>query len=519
MSKATMKIDNKITKPLDMKLNVLPVFGALIHDYAYEGPCRFGAADELTKEFDTMATAAGFKAFQQRLDKDYHDNSDINMLQAQFIACSDEFSYKPEQFTALEKMMGEVDVILVFANAMPRMCRELKSRFGKPMIVLTNSGAITLSVLSDLLAKGYEDVYGPIDWAEANRYMRAMKVAKALGNTRILKLIRHETPLYLTADFDIDPKIINNRWGVQETSINLHEMMDQLREGDGSGNYTLPLRTVNNLTLEESAEAESITKDLIAGADECWMDEDKIVKSVRFNVLTRKLMEHFGCNAFTAQCKECCATTRINEDQVTFCMGHSLNNECGIASSCEGDVNALVAITVLSCLSRKAPYMSNTNPLVLADGKIVASNWFSDHPCVEKYPDELYCTWHATPNRYMKGYDEDPAQYAIGPFASNARFGATIRYKFEEDAGEDITLMRFNPAGTKMIIFKGTIVGGTGYERYGCPEGIYFRLKNRDAAFKAQLEFGNHMPLVYGDYVKDLKTVAEILGVETVIFE
>ncbi|NLA43618.1 hypothetical protein GX865_05765, partial [Candidatus Saccharibacteria bacterium] len=94
MSKATMKIDNKITKPLDMKLNVLPVFGALIHDYAYEGPCRFGAADELTKEFDTMATAAGFKAFQQRLDKDYHDNSDINMLQAQFIACSDEFSYK-----------------------------------------------------------------------------------------------------------------------------------------------------------------------------------------------------------------------------------------------------------------------------------------------------------------------------------------------------------------------------------------------------------------------------------------
>ena len=63
------------------------------------------------------------------------------------------------------------------------------------------------------------------------------------------------------------------------------------------------------------------------------IERDKLLKSVRFNVLTKKLMEHFQCNAFTAQCKECCATTRLNHEQVTFCLGHALNNELGIPSA------------------------------------------------------------------------------------------------------------------------------------------------------------------------------------------
>ena len=520
MAKAITKAGERIAKPLDIKINVLPIYGSLIHDYAYEGPCRFGAAEELTHDFDANAAAAGFKAFKKKLDDLYGEDLDVNMLEAVHIPVSDEFSYQPSVFTDLESQMGIVDVIFAYGNPMPRLCRELNSRFHKPFVILTNSGAITTSVMSDLIADGYEDVYGPIDWKQATRYFHALKAAKALASTRVLKMVRHESDAYLTADFSISNEILRNKLGVQSTSINMHEMMDQLHNGDGSGNYTLPIRDVYNLDDDDEKEAAAITKDLIADADECWMDKDKILKSVRFNVLTRKLMDHFGCNAFTAQCKECCATTRINQEQVTYCLGHSLNNECGIASACEGDMNALCAITVLSALSHKAPYMSNTTPLVLDDNKeIVAKNWFSDQPCVAEYPDELYCTWHAVPNRYMQGYDSEQAHYGVGPFASNARFGATIRYKFEEDAGKEITLMRFNPRGTKMLIVKGVIVGGTGYDRYGCPEGIYFRVADRDKLFHAQLEFGNHLPLVYGDYVKELETLAEVLDVEPIVFK
>lgn len=55
MAKAITKAGERIEKPVDVKLNVLPIFGSLIHLYAYEGPCRFGGAEELTNEFDSNA--------------------------------------------------------------------------------------------------------------------------------------------------------------------------------------------------------------------------------------------------------------------------------------------------------------------------------------------------------------------------------------------------------------------------------------------------------------------------------
>ncbi len=512
MTKAMTKATEQIRKPSEMKVNILPIFGSLIHQVAYEGPCRFGDKDELTKEFDTRATAMGFKAFKEKLEKKFGGDADVNLLEPLCMPCSDEFHFKWEQFDEIDAVIGQVDVFFLYGNPMPRLVRDIAERYDQPIMILTNSGAITVSELSDLKNRKRADVYGCINWDEVVSKAHCFKVIKALKNTRVLKMIRHEGELYLTDDFKCEKD-----FGVLATSINMHEMMDQLHPGDGTGNYNLPLRTVYNLTDEENAEAERITDELMADADECWMERDKVLKSVRFNVLTRKLMAHFNCNAFTAQCKECCATTRINEEQVTYCMGHSLNNECGIASACEGDMNALNAITILSCLAHKAPYQSNTTPVVMEDGQIVSKNWFSDQPCTEKYYDQLYCTWHAVPNRYMDGYDEDPHPYAVGPFTANARFGATIRRKFDEDTGKTITLLRFNPAGTKMLVIKGEVVGGTGYDRFGCPEGIYFKVSDRNALFHTQCEFGCHTASVFGDYSAELKELAEMMGVEYVL--
>ena len=157
--------------------------------------------------------------------------------------------------------------------------------------------------------------------------------------------------------------------------------------------------------------------------------------------------------------------------------------------------------------------------IFMEDGEIISKNWFSDQPCTKQYENQLYCTWHAVPNRYMDGYDAEPTPYAVGPFTANARFGATIRRKFADDEGKAITLLRFNPSGTKMLVIKGEVVGGTGYDRFGCPEGIYFKVSDRDGLFHAQQEFGCHTASVFGDYTAELKELAEVLGVEMVLAE
>ena len=113
MVKAVTKALETIEKPIDVKVNILPIFGPLIHEVAYEGPCRFGDKDELTKEFDTKATAIGFKAFGERLEKTFGDDPDVNTLEPMCIACSDEFYFDEAHFTKIDAVPGDVDVFFL----------------------------------------------------------------------------------------------------------------------------------------------------------------------------------------------------------------------------------------------------------------------------------------------------------------------------------------------------------------------------------------------------------------------
>ena len=70
----------------------------------------------------------------------------------------------------------------------------------------------------------------------------------------------------------------------------------------------------------------------------------------------------------------------------------------------------------------------------------------------------------------------------------------------------------------KMMIAKGTIVGGCGYDKQNCSLGVIFTVDNQKDFFKKQVRYGgNHMPLVYGDYTEELVMLAEMLGLEPVI--
>ena len=58
---------------------------------------------------------------------------------------------------------------------------------------------------------------------------------------------------------------------------------------------------------------------------------------------------------------------------------------------------------------------------------------------------------------------------------------------------------------------------GFGYDKANCTLGLIFSVKDPDALVRTQQGFGLHMPLVLGDYVEELKTVADIFGLETVV--
>ena len=96
------------------------------------------------------------------------------------------------------------------------------------------------------------------------------------------------------------------------------------------------------------------------------------------------------------------------------------------------------------------------------------------------------------------------------------RWGATIRYDFNRDIGQVVTMCRFDPACTKLFVARGEIVAGAGYDTENCTEGVFFKVSDGKKFFKGSLQVGNHIPLVYGDVFDEVVSFAELTGIDVI---
>ena len=100
-----------VKKSIDVELNVQLVYTALIHEYAYEGPCRFGPPEALTQEFDLMNQAEIFKMWTQGYGGALSHIPGIHLLDPLYIKMSDEFFITEEEeqkLQAIYEKQGEL---------------------------------------------------------------------------------------------------------------------------------------------------------------------------------------------------------------------------------------------------------------------------------------------------------------------------------------------------------------------------------------------------------------------------
>ena len=122
---------------------------------------------------------------------------------------------------------------------------------------------------------------------------------------------------------------------------------------------------------------------------------------------------------------------------------------------------------------------------------------------------------HCTPDRKLHGYDKPNSEYGIQPFAYSG-WGATLRHDFNKDKGQVITMCRFAPDCKKLFVAKGVIMGGTSFHEMNCNLTVIFQVKDSKDFFEKQINFGNHIPLTYGDYTEEIKLFAKSVGMEVV---
>lgn len=79
--------------------------------------------------------------------------------------------------------------------------------------------------------------------------------------------------------------------------------------------------------------------------------------------------------------------------------------------------------------------------------------------------------FHDVPGLKMKGFDSPSLPYEHRNFTVGGwRF--TFRYNFSRDKGQVITIARANPGQTKILLVRGEIQEGFGFDGIGCTLGV-----------------------------------------------
>jgi L-fucose isomerase-like protein len=500
-----------------IKLNVRPVSVTLHHNYVFEGPCRFRKGEELKKEFDLKVNAELHEYFVENVEAAM-PSEDVNILEPIHIQVDESFLISDADLEEIAKDYSEVD-LYIFNAGVSEIYLEFAMKYKKPMIIM--GGCLNTMCSAAFLARGLE-VHPCETIADAAEITKILRVRKALAGTKVLSFTRMNSdraPAMMDGFLSLNE--VTSKFGVRFINFNIHEFFDQTHNVPADTNPTTPGKIESNITGEDEIEIKKMTEKFIRDAIGCHMTYEDIYPSMKAHYLINKLLERTECNAFTAPCFDVCATRRFNEERFTFCLNHSLNNENGITSACESDMNSVLSMVVLSNFAKAAPYMGNTicNPIrtgllqyFIKSGLL---NPESVGSVIKELEDKenLVITFHAVPNRKFKGYDTKDAAYSIRSFAHSG-WGATIRYDFTEDEGQEVTMCRFGPDCKTLFVAKGIIVGGIGYDDVNCSEGVIFQVKNTKDFFQKMSLVGNHVPLVYGDYFDQVVKLGEILGLK-----
>lgn len=470
-------------KPIETKVSVKPVFAWLIHSDSKEGPCRWGTEEELSPESEKEMGRKYFDEFKNILEENLSENARI--LDPVLMEFGEEFQVSSEVMEKLEPDSRETDLYLVSGHPSRQLpAVRIGERFKKPVAVVT-AGVTNVDASAYLRSRDLEG-YAPLDYNELNDLINLLKVRKAIAQTKVL-IVSDGEPLTAGVVSSIwNLEDLKKRFGLESKQISLEKFYDKMDEVKG----------------KESDEIREITEGLMEKADDVHMEEEEVENSVIAYLATKRLMEKYESNAYTFPCFEACSSKVPAEKRFTPCLIHSLLKDDGYPSACEGDLSVLMAMASLMYVSKKSVYMGN--PSLAA-----TENPYMPQPSIEE-DENILRVLHDVPGLKMKGFDEPDLPFEIRPFTEGG-WGVSLRYDFSRDEGQTITLARFNPDATKMLVSEGEIVGGGGFDEIGCSLSALVKVPDvRDLLHKSA-DYGHHLALVYGDYVEELKDLAEIM--------
>lgn len=444
---------------MNTKLIVRPIVGCLTHSHFWEGPCRAGYKEDMTVEAESAAADQAFEAAKKVLEG---ATEEIHFLEAVDARYDEKFIVGKDVFAKIEEDMDQVDFFLCMNWRIPKL-----ERYKKPIVILQN-GNEGIDFAAYCRNIGVE-AYVAMDIRDLNEIAHLLWVRKAVSETRALVLTAGGQPTFGIQSLIRDPEVLRQRYGFEVIKLPFREIF----------------KYMDQVTDEE---AKPIADRIINGSKETKVNTDWFINDVKYYLAAKKMMDIYDCNAFSTACHELCTSEIPQERKFTPCMCHSLMKDEGIPSGCEEDLNALLAMTILQYAARRPAFMGNPN----------------------HETDELLRIHHAVPALCMNGYGTKPLEYKLWAFTGQG-FGGKLQVDFTENEQDHVTLARFNPAGDTICVKVGQVLRSE-YDEVYCSPYYYIQMDDARRYMHHLAGFGHHQVLVFGDYMQELKDLAEIMN-------
>lgn len=481
---------------LNVKVNIKPVFSNMVHTDVWEGPCRVGAPEELTSEHDIRVGKEDFKIWKKELVKNL--SSYANILEPVYLEYTESFVVPEKEFAKLEKDAYQTDIYLI-TYRIPGL-----ERFKKP-ISMINLGPTPIDLVAFYKSIGI-DGYMAHDYEEYNELIELLHVQKAIANTKLLILSGSEhIPVSVNSSIH-DLTILEDKYGIRNNRFTYRMVFDEM----------------NDLSDDDLKYVAQMVDGLLANSTRNELSNEYLTNDIRFYRAVEKLMEKYECNGFTIPCKDLCASRFPAKNKCVPCLTHSLLKDRGLPTSCEEDINAWLATTVLMFLSKKSVFMGN--PVLVKKGKysfgqLGIMKGLVSSPSIE-FDEEVLEIHHSVPGIKMDGFDKEGLPYELGHFTHEG-WGGRLQVNMADNKEKVVTIARFNRNADKIIVTKGEILDCEFREQY-CSPAVFYRINGGVRAFRqklAKLSFGHHLSVVYGDYIDKICELGEIMGFEVIIHE
>ncbi len=444
---------------MEEKLVVRPIVGCLVHSHFWEGPCRAGHKEEMTKEAEAAAADKYFAQMGEELKNVIPEVELMPMIDCRY---EEKFVVSEEKYAEIESDIDKADIFLCMGWRIPKL-----ERYKKPVVVMQN-GNEGIDFAAYCRSIGVE-AYVAMDMQDLNEILHYLWVRKAIACTRVLCLSAAAQPTFGIQSLIRDPEILRQKYGLEVIKLPFYEItkyMDQITD----------------------EEAKPIADKIINGSRDTKVNTDWFINDIKYYLAAKKMMDIYQCNAFTTACHELCTSEIPQNRKFTPCMCHSIMKDEGIPSGCEEDLNALMAMCIMQYTANRPCFMGNPN----------------------HETDELLRIHHAVPALQMNGYGTKPLNYKLWAFTGQG-FGGKLQVDFTENEQDKVTLGRFNPAGDTMCLKTGEVIR-TEYDDVYCSPYYYIQMDDARTYMHNLAGFGHHQVLIFGDYVKEIKELSRYMG-------